>query len=249
MNRYHFISFHIILFLFPATLHADTFDPISKHIRPGNIVIIGETHQKPESPQFFKQLVDEAIAKYQCLSIGLEIERDQQATIDDVMAGRLPVSKIEVSVVIDHPGYRQLLVQLAEIKQRSPCVIVEAIYADSDRYENMAKWLADFPVDRPILALLGGLHTLKKVDWTVASGKPSVAEILVNRGFTVKTYPQLWTPEKCGTGQGRVSRYMSADNLEALQILNKSLMSLLNAKPHQSTKGVIDGFVLWKCNR
>jgi hypothetical protein len=35
---------------------------------------------------------------------------------------------------------------------------------------------------------------------------------------------------------------------EALTILNESLMSLINAKRHRSTKDVIDGFVVWECN-
>ena len=200
MNRYH-----IILFLLSAKLPADTFDPISKHIRPGNIVIIGETHQKPESPQFFKQLVDVAVAQHQCLSIGLEIEHDQQATIDEVMAGRAQVSKIKIPVFIDHDGMRWLIEQLADIKRQSPYLRVEAIDTDHDRDENMAKRLADFPTDKPILALLGGLHTLKKVDWTVKSGEPAVAEILAKRGFRVKSYPQLWLPEKCDTGQRRLA--------------------------------------------
>jgi hypothetical protein len=249
MMRNGFISFHIALLMLPTAVKAGIYDPIIEQIRPGNIVIIGETHQKPESPQFFKQLVDAAVAQYQCLSIGLEIERDQQAAIDEVMAGRSPVSKIKVPVVIDHDGMRWLIEQLADIKRHSPCLKVEAIDADHDRDENMADSLADFPTDKPILALLGGLHTLKKVDWTAKSGEPAVAEILVKRGFRVKSYPQRWLPEKCENEQGRTGRYVRADNSEALPILNDSLMSLINAKPHRSTRGVIDGFVVWECKR
>lgn len=247
MMRNGIISFHIIFLLLPAAVKAGIYDPIIEQIRPGNIVIIGESHQKPESPQFFKQLVDAAVAQYQCLSIGLEIEHDQQAIIDEVMAGRAQVSKIKIPVVIDHDGIRWLIEQLADIKRQSPCLRVEAIDADHDRDENMADRLADFPTDKPILALLGGLHTLKKVVWTVKSGEPAVAEILAKRGFRVKSYPQRWLPDKCETS--KVSRYVSADDREALSILNESLMSLINAKPHRSTGGVIDGFVVWECNR
>lgn len=236
-----------VLMLSSATCWSSDFAVILDNIKPGNIVIIGETHQQPESSQFFKQLIDATVEKYQCVSIGLEIERDQQATIDEVMAGRAPVSKIKVPVVIDHPDYRWLIGRLAEIKQRSPCVRVEAIDADHDRDKNMAKWLADYPTDKPVLALLGGLHTLKKVNWTVKSGEPAVAEILAKRGHNVKSYPQRWIPEKCAAGQDRASRFVRADKPEGLPILNDTLMSLINAKPHRSTKGVIDGFVIWGC--
>lgn len=239
--------FGVVFMLIPIFAWPGDLSVIEQNIRPGNIVIIGESHQRPESPQLIKQLVDAAISKHGCLSIGLEIGRDQQAAIDDVMAGRAPVSRIKIAPAIDHHGMRRLIKQLAVIKQRSPCLKVEAIDADHDRDESMANRLADFPPDKPVLVLLGGLHTLKKVDWTVASGKPSVAEILVNRGFSVKTYPQRWLPEKCESGQGRASRFVNADDPEALPILNDTLISLLNAEPHQASKGVIDGFVVWEC--
>ncbi|OAI21244.1 hypothetical protein [Methylomonas koyamae] len=199
------------------------FTDIEQNIKPGTIVIIGETHQEPESPRFFKRLVDSTIAKYQCLSIGLEIERSQQTTIDDVMAGRAPVSKIRIPFAVDHDGMRRMIEQFAELKRQSPCLKVEAIDADQDRDENMANRLADFPSDQPILVLLGGLHALKKVNWIVTSGKPAVAEILVHRGFQVKSYPQRWLPETCPGDQGRTSRFIGATEPEALPILNRTL--------------------------
>ncbi|BBL57013.1 hypothetical protein [Methylomonas koyamae] len=230
-----------------ATCLSNDFADIEHNIKPGNIVIIGETHQQPESPRFFKGLVEATIAKYQCVSIGLEIERDQQAIIDDVMAGKEPASKIKIPFPIDHAGMRWMIEQFAELKRQTPCLRVEAIDADQDRDENMANRLADFPADKPILVLLGGLHTLKKVNWTVRSGKPAVAEILANRGFSVKTYPQRWLPEKCTSDQGRISLFVSASDPEALPILNQTLMSLINAKKHRAATDVIDGLVLWKC--
>lgn len=242
------MSFHIILLLLPATTLADAFDSIIRHIQPGNIVIIGETHQRPESPQFFKRLVHATIARYECLTVGLEINRNQQSIIHAVMKGNAAASTIEIPFAIDHPGMRDLIDDLARLKSKTPCLRIEAIDADHDRDENMAKGLAEFSREKPILVLLGGLHTLKKVDWTVASGEPAVAEILIKRGFRVKSYPQRWLPEKCEDEQGRESRYISADNPEALQILNESLMSLINAKLHKSAIEVIDGFVVWKCH-
>lgn len=96
--------------------------------------------------------------------------------------------------------------------------------------------------------LLGALHTLKKTDWLVAAGKPRVAEILSDKGFRVRSFPQRWLPERCPGNNGRKSRFVSADSPEALTILNDSLMSLINAKPHASANGVVGDFILWECS-
>jgi len=111
----------------------------------------------------------------------------------------------------------------------------------SDRDEWVASRLSKLPSDRPTLVLIGALHTLKKVDWLVKSGKPSVAEQLETRGFDVRSFPQCWIPDQCGEGENRYQRFVSAGAPEALAILNGSLMSLINAKPHRAAKGVIDG--------
>jgi len=57
MMRNGIISFHIILLLLPAAVKAGIYDPIIEQIRPGNIVIIGETHQRPESAQLIQGLI------------------------------------------------------------------------------------------------------------------------------------------------------------------------------------------------
>lgn len=113
----------------------------------------------------------------------------------------------------------------------------------------MAKLLAQQVGKTPVLALLGSLHTLKKVDWTIPQGDPSVAELLSNQGFKVNSLPQHWQPETCPSGGKRYFRLMKKDDPKALTILNSSLMSLMKAKPHTSTKEVIDGFIVWECEK
>lgn len=100
--------------------------------------------------------------------------------------------------------------------------------------------------DAPILVLLGALHTLKRVNWTVRTGRPSVAEILTNKSLRVLTYPQRWLTEQCDGNENRRSRFVNPDTPEALTVLNDSMMSLINAKPHKSASGVIDGLVVWE---
>lgn len=245
LKRYFFSIYFVLL---SGLAWPYEFSTIQENIKPGNIVIIGESHQNTESIELFTFLVDTALERHQCLTVGLEINLDQQSIIDAVTKGEAEVSELKIPYAIDHAGMRKMIDYLAKLKSRLPCLEIEAIDADQDRDEHMASRLEKFQSDKPILVLLGGLHTLKKVKWTVKSGEPFVAEILVNHGFRVSSYPQRWLPERCENGQGRSSRYVNADDPEALTILNESLMSLINAKRHRSTKDVIDGFVVWECN-
>lgn len=219
--------FSAVLVLSSSSVWSSDLSPIQDNIKPGNIVIVGESHQKPESTQLFARLVDAALERHQCLTVGLEINRNQQPVIDAVTHGEAQVAEIKVPYAIDHPGMRKLIDYLVTLKSKFPCLRIEAIDADQDRDVNIANRLSEFSSEKPILVLLGGLHTLKKVKWTVKSGEPFVAEILAGHGhgYQVNSYPQNWQPENCANGQqGRVSKYVKADDPEALPILNESFM-------------------------
>jgi len=226
---------------------------ILKEMLPGTITFIGETHQKAESVQFIRHLLTAVAEQHQCLTLALEIDDSEQPTIDQVMSGVAPASAIKIPTVIAHPAFRELISELKNPGKQSTCfqlvAIDTGIETEYDRDEWMAKRLSELPSHKPILALLGGLHTLKRVNWTIKTGKPSVAEILDQKGFRVKSYPQRWLDEKCPADQPRLSRFVSAESPEALKVLNGTLMALINAKPHKSAVGVIDGLVIWECQQ
>ncbi|PSJ15705.1 hypothetical protein C7H79_17535, partial [Nitrosomonas supralitoralis] len=79
----------------------------------------------------------------------------------------------------------------------------------------------------PVLALLGSLHTLKKVDWdsTLIKREPYVAEIITTKGNNIKTFPQIWIDRTCNARH----RLISSDQPEAVKLLNIDLFALLNA--------------------
>ena len=182
MKWNHIISFHIILLLLPITSLAATYDPILEQTKPGTITIIGETHKKAESVELFQNLALDVIRHYQCIVIGLEIGSDQQTILDAVMQGRASVNEIVLWPPLDHPPYRRMIETFAELKQRGQCINVvgtdSGVNNDTDRDQWMALRLVEQGRDAPILVLLGALHTLKRVNWTVRTGRPSVAEIL-----------------------------------------------------------------------
>ncbi|MGJ0484388.1 MAG: hypothetical protein ACR65R_07625 [Methylomicrobium sp.] len=227
-------------------------DPILDGMTSGSITFIGESHKHVESAMLVKDLVTVAIERGQCPVLALEIADSQQPAIDRVLDQGYPVSAIDIPASIDHLPLRALITHLATLRTRSSCLSIVAIDAGpdnpNDRDEWMATRLSKLAGDRPILVLIGALHTLKKVDWLVKSGKPSVAERLAAKGFRVRSFPQRWIPDHCRAGENRNQRFISTDMPEALTILNDSLMSLINAKPHESTRGVVDGFILWKCD-
>jgi DNA-binding transcriptional regulator YdaS (Cro superfamily) len=250
MIRYSIISYYIILLLLPVPSAAAVYSPILEQIKPGTITIIGEIHKRIESVELFQSLVSETIRHDQCVVIALEIASDQQATLDSVIQGRVPASAIELWPAIDYPSYRRMIEAFAELKRQGQCITLVAIDSGMDNAVDRDLWmalsLAEQAGDSPVLVLLGALHTLKRVDWKHAYGRPSVAEILTARGFRVSSYPQRWLPDQCANS--RTAAFVDNRSPRALGILNGSLMSLINAKRHKSAQGVVEGFVVWECD-
>jgi len=252
MIWFNIISFHIILLLLPAAALAAVYDPILAQIKPGTITIIGETHKKVESVQLFENLALAVIQNRQCVVIGLEIASDQQAALDAVMQTRAAVDGIALWPAVDHPPYRRMIEHFAEHKRQGQCIKVIAIDSAMsntiDRDLWMALSLVEHAGNTPVLVLLGALHTLKRVDWLNTTGRASVAELLTRWGYRVKSYPQRWLSDNCANGDMQKGRFVKAESPQALAMLNDSLMSLINAKPHHSAAEVVDGFVVWECD-
>jgi uncharacterized iron-regulated protein len=244
-----FASF--VLGIINMTATAAVYDPILAKIKPGTITIIGETHKKPESIELFQNLTLETIKSHRCVVVGLEIASDQQLKLDAIMQGGGSVRDIAYWPAVDHPFYRRMIETFAEHWRQGQCIKVIAIDSGLnnavDRDLWMALSLAENGGDSPVLVLLGALHTLKHVDWKNATGRASVAEILTTWGFSVNSYAQRWSLGNCANN--RTAVFVSDHSPQALEILNGSLMTLINSKPHKSATGIVDGFVIWKCKK
>jgi len=237
-----FLKRLIFALLLPISSLAASYAHIIAQIKPNTITIIGETHKKAESVELFQGLALDVIRHYQCVVIGLEIASDQQRILDAVMQGRASVNEIVLWPPLDHPPYRRMIESFAEIKRQGLCIKVVAIDSGVDNNIDRDLWmalsLAEQAGDAPVLVLLGALHTLKRVNWNNRTGRPSVAEILTSRGFRVKSFPQRWIPDNCAGNDLRTGVFVSGKSLQALTVLNESMMSLINAKPHKSASGV-----------
>jgi len=202
---------------------------IIKGMEPGGISIIGEYHKRPESVQFFQSVISKYLQQDKCLVVALEIASNQQMILDGIVEGKSTVSDVEIPSIIDHPAFRAMINDLAEVARRNDCLKVIAIDAGTDidirRDEWMAKILAEQVNQAPILALLGNLHSLKKVEWNFEKTTPYVAEILASLNHRIRTYPQAWVDKTCSAH----SQFIPSNRKEAVEIINNNLISLLNS--------------------
>jgi len=240
-----------VTLLFSPTVYAKNgYNRILADMTPNSITIIGETHRRPEAIQFFQSLITGYTQKNKCLTVALEIASSQQSLLDEIKQGRATVADIEITSVIDHPPIRVLINDLIEMQNYNDCLKLIAIDAGLELKTNRDEWMAIQLTDKvgqaPVLALLGNLHTLKKVDWNPAIIKkePYVAEILAARGFNIKSYPQVWLDRACNSK----TRLISADEPDASKLLNADLFALLNASKPETVTDIIDGIVLWECS-
>ncbi|WP_299081758.1 hypothetical protein [uncultured Paraglaciecola sp.] len=241
----------IILLLFSSPNYsAGTYNQILDGMMPNSITIIGESHQRPETVQFFESLITEYLQHNKCLTIALEIASSQQILLDEMADGKAVATDIDISPIIDHPPFRTLIADLVEKQKNNDCLKLIAIDGwigiDTTRDEWMARVLNEQRSRTPVLALLGNLHTLKKVDWNQAmtKGSPHVAEILASQGHSIKTYPQMWTNRACNDW----NQFIPADAPQAVGLLNTRLISLLNAFNAENAADTIDGIILWECD-
>ncbi|PPD42378.1 MAG: hypothetical protein CTY16_14775 [Methylobacter sp.] len=237
----------------PAFSMDGIYAQILRNIQPHTVTFIGESHKHTESAIFFEGLVSAVLEKQGCTIVGLEIGSDQQPILDQIMEGQAKVDQLRLWESIDHKPYRDMIGSFSAAKQHGKCLEVLAIDSGIDNKTDRDEWMAGLMAkqvgNKPVLVLVGGLHTLKRIAWTRPHGKSPVAEILAKIGIAVHSYPQRWLDGSCGDPAAMQGRFMKADNPKALDIINRTMVSLVKAKPFKSLKGAVDGLVLWECAR
>jgi uncharacterized iron-regulated protein len=159
----------LVCLLLASPLWAAFQDPVLKSLIPSSITFIGESHQHSESANLVRNLVADAIKHGQCPILALEIADSEQPAIDRAMTQGASTSEIIIPDSIDHLPLRQMIKHLVTLKTQSPCLNVVAIDAGPHNPHDCDAWMAlnlvNLAGERPILVLIGALHTLKKVDW------------------------------------------------------------------------------------
>lgn len=241
----------LVLLLSSTVFAEDNYHHILASIKPHSITIIGETHKRPESFQFFQSIINYYLQKHKCLTVALEIASSQQNTIDQVIQGNAKVSDIEVAPPIDHPDFRLLIDSLANLQRNNDCFKLIAVDADIKLKTDRDAWMADRFTEvigeTPIISLLGSMHTLKQVTWNpeLTRKPPYVPEILISKGYAVHTYPQIWKDRECNSHY----RFIKVDEPEeATKLVVDGLFAVLNALKPTSVSNIIDGVILWGCD-
>ena len=241
----------LLVLLLSSSVYAESnHHPILAGIKPHSVTIIGETHKRPESFQFFQSIINDYLQNHKCLTVALEIASNQQNTVDQVIKGNAKVSDIEIAPPIDHSDFRLMIENLVNLQRNNVCFKLIAVDADiklkTDRDAWMAGRFTEFIGETPIIALLGSMHTLKQITWNpeLTRKPPYAPEILIAKGYSVYTYPQIWKDRECNTHY----RFIRAGQPEATDLLVNSLFSVLNAVAPKTAVNVVDGVVSWECS-
>lgn len=133
-----------------------------------SILMVGETHGREASYDFFLHLIDKAQTRHHCITVALEIFANEQVDLHRFLTGNASLDEVRLSHVMDNPPYRRFLERLAG-KVRSGCVsalTVDAPPSMTGRDKYLARRLTALAHhDTFTLALLGSLHVLGRLDW------------------------------------------------------------------------------------
>jgi hypothetical protein len=214
------------------------------------VVIIGETHRRADSTEWFLTTVSNYVKNGKCLHVALEIKSSQQPVLNAAMRGNAPFSSIRIHPIIDHPSYRDMLKGFGGLIMKKHCLTVHAIDAPKNVRVNRDKWMAEhFPDIRngtPIIALLGSLHALKQVNWYQGvKDEPYLAERLQAAGIDVFSVIQNWPSGNCET---RKVNFVTADTKEGTRALGHVLDPVAADFP-DDPYSAIDAALVWKCQQ
>ncbi len=226
---------------------------ITELIRDKDVIIVGETHRRPESTKFVANIVAEYLQGGNCLTVGLEIPSHQQPILDRALKGkwipeRFSISSIPLSGFIDHPGYRNMLASFRRQIWQGRCLKVRAIdkppTVPVGRDEWMEKQILEAMDGTPILVLVGNFHAMKEVKWhSDPLAGESLGERLVHRGIKVVSMLQYWEKKRCYL---RSEKMVDTEKPEAAEYV-KQITDAIHAEIPDKASEVTDGVIVWKC--
>ena len=249
------IAITMLLFFLPLPAYSGVLSPetrqfLIENIRAHDVTILGERHRRSESTALLIELADALTADGNCLAVALEFDTDQNATLDAFMAGKEPVGAIVVSSIIDHPGFRDMLVELRQLAHGGRCLEVQAVDMPQRLWheeKTRDSWIADQLVaisgERPVLALLGGAHALRITRWESGKDNPQTAELLLRQGLTVFSVIQYWPG--LAEERKRTGSWYPSDHPVAHQCF-KDLLRVRAVVVPDDMSVLADGVVVWE---
>lgn len=159
-----------------------------------DLVFMGTTHKQPAVLNLMVSLAPR-LRQAGVTHLALEISSDQQERLDEFLGTGNGLERIKLHAAIDCKAYRQLLVALQGLgHRRRPRIIAvdlpQSAYAGPvTRDEYMARALfaaLQSAPDAKVLAMLGSLHVLRKLQWRSRIG---------NGRRAIRAYLSTWRPD------------------------------------------------------
>jgi hypothetical protein len=167
-------------------------------LRTHQIVLMGTIHRKPQILDLTARLLPQ-LTPVGVTHLALEVSSDQQANIDRFLQTGMGLGDIQLHHAIDCPQYRRLFTILRMLPpgDRPEVVAVDlppSLYSGPiSRDAYMADALTDLLHTRPdakVIAIVGSLHVLKKLDWLprVTDRQPSIRSALAYQQPALKVF-------------------------------------------------------------
>ena len=214
------------------------------------ILIIGESYGQIESTDYFSGIVTDYVSEGGCLKVGLEIPSDQQDLLDSAMRGGISMSDVEIDTVIDHDGYREMLIDFSEQIILGKCLSVYAV--NPPRSVAMAKdaWMEQQVMKmsdgKPIVLLVGNKHAVKDFNTPEDSTNKLLAQRLRARSLGVSSVLQHWKTGYCATKN--VKFYdITTDKKSVMYV--KQAIGEISAEMPEKVSMVCDGVMVWSCEK
>lgn len=245
-----FLTTVIVLVLFSSAYAQNESLSVKSLLGTNQILVIGESYGQIESADYFSGIVTDYVSNGDCLKVGLEIPSDQQEVLDRAMRGEVSMSDVEIDGVIDHDGYREMLVNFSEQIIAGKCLSVYAINPPGSVPMAKDAWMEQQVVKmsngNPIVLLVGNKHAVKDFNTPEDSSNQLLAQRLRARSIGVSSVLQHWKTGYCATKN--VKFYDTTTDKKSV-IYVKQAIGEISAEMPEKVSMVSDGVMVWSCEK
>lgn len=205
-----------------------------------DVILFGTTHKQDEILDLLAELIPQ-LTSVGITHVGLEIAADQQSAVDNYRVSGKGLDEIQVLPTIDCTRYRRLL----QVIRRTPLTPVAIDLPASKRniIGTRDEWMARSIVrilnrdgKAKIFVVVGGIHTLKQVEWRVNKSDHVIRSYLKEMRPGVKAYT-IYSCIGCEADEPTFRRILGvasggfALETNGLDLPFEKLNNLLNAGP------------------
>ena len=213
---------------------------ILEKAQENDVILFGTTHKRDDILDFLAELLPRLPANG-ITHIGFEIDSDQQGAIENYIATGNGLDAIQVLPTIDCPKYRRLI-QIMRGTSLKPIAIdlpASKWHTPDTRDEWMARSITeamDGYENSKVFVVVGGIHTLKRVEWLVNKDHGAIRPYLKQMRPDLKVYT-IYSCIGCDNDEGTFRNIAVVDaggfilETRGLDLPFHRLNDMLNAKP------------------